>query len=231
MPDGSSTYARELAARLLDQGRVIEGESALRLALYDDPEDAELYLALAECLVAQGKRGAALDAFVAAVEFEPELASAHAGIGRCDIHPMRRAGAYAEAVRLAPGSLDYRLGLAEGLIAAGEIAAAIEQLDSAVELAPGDLEVANTTGELMLEARCFEQAAALFESAIGGHPIAEESGLELARSYRGLGRALGGVGRHTEAMEALKAALFLADDPLTEPDDNVTYPGEATLPG
>lgn len=228
---GSSTYARELAARLLDQGRVIEGESALRLALYDDPEDADLYLALAECLMAQGKRGAALDAFVAAVDFAPELACAHAGIGRCELHPLRRAQAYREAVKLAPGSLEYRLGLAEGLIAAGQLPGAIEQLKSAAELAPGDLEVANMTGELMLDGRCFDEAIALFESAIAAHPIDEDSALELARSYRGLGRALGGVGRHSEAMEALKASLFLADDPSTEPDDTVTHPGEATLPG
>jgi len=228
---GASTYARELAARLIDQGRLVEGESALRLALYDDPECPELYMALAECLMAQGRRSAALDSFVAAVDFAPERASGHAGIGRCELHPLRRAHAYHAAVALAPGCLEYRLGLAESLIAVGDITSAVVELREANELAPADLTVANSIGELMIDGKCYADAAALFSGAIAGHPIDEESAGELARSYRGLGRALGGLGQHADAMEALKAALFLADDLMTSPGDGVTSPGEATVPG
>ena len=226
-----STYARELAAALLDRGRVAEGEAALRLALYDEPDDADLYLALGECLLSQQKRKAALEAFVGAVDRNPRLASAHAGIGRCELHPLRRSQAFAEAVALAPGSLDYRLGLAEALIALGDVAAAIGHLERAAELAPEDLALRNEIGELLLDGRCYSEALTLFEAAIAAHPIHEGSGPELARSYRGLGRALGGVGRHADAMEALESALFLADDLTTDADACVTAPSEATLPG
>jgi rhomboid protease GluP len=83
--------------------------------------------------------------------------------------------------------------------AAGDVAAAREQLERVVELDPGFAEGYLELGELRLEEKRYDEAAALFQRAADLDP-------GLYAPQRGLGIALALAGRREEAIEALRIA-------------------------
>ena len=211
--NSTSDYAWRLARQLHAQGRHDDAESAYRVALREQPDQVELHLGLAECLLDQGRRSAALDAFVAATISVPHSAEAHFGLGECEFHPLRRAEAFATAIRLDPNHGRAHLGYGEALCSLGNPEAAIDVFKRGRLLAPGDLELARQAGDHLVQHDECKEAVAFLETAIAEHPIDEESTLSLGHVYRCLARALAGVGRHAEATEAFRSATYLLPDP------------------
>jgi tetratricopeptide (TPR) repeat protein len=184
-------------------------EAAIRCAIADAPATAALHLALGDCLLLQQRRGEALDAYLAAAALAPALVAAHLGVARCETDPLRRYHAFAEVARLEPTCHESVVGIADCLIDLGQGRDAIDWLWTVVQEAPGDLALASAAGDLLLTAGRPTEAAEFFERAIAEHPIGSEPVDAVAGTYRGLARALGELGRHGEATEALQAAIYL----------------------
>ena len=157
---------------------------------------------------------------------------------RLGAHDIAR-GAFEKTLALAPDSVDARVGLAEGLQAAGDIDGAIAQVQAALELRPDDpallgnlTRLEQVGGRLDATARRLEQqldaapndTQALFELAAlridQGDPLAarmllsERADPQSEATQLLLGAAALRAARNAEAIAAYRQALSIAPDSI-----------------
>lgn len=230
-------YAARLGRRLLELGRHAEAAQAFELALRAAPDDVELHLGLGEALGASAPRRAER-VFRRALELDPVSAEAHNGLGCSIASPRRSEECFRRAVELEPMSATYRCNLAVSLLRQDEHAAAEVVLREALGVAPGDLRVVTTLGELLLDGERPDEAEPLFAAAVadlvvdGAHHRAAWSRYEhhdfaaadalfaacaptdddaaYAWIFYGLGRARALRGEQLAAVRAFRTAIRLA---------------------
>jgi len=105
---------------------------------------------------------------------------------------------FGEAASLQWGSALYRFRYGDALVHSGRLAAGLEVLESALELAPEEAAYRLTVARLYLGALAYDQALAHFDRYTG---ITEDPAGRLGRA-----RALIGLGRLDEAREAIEVA-------------------------
>jgi Tfp pilus assembly protein PilF len=136
-------------------------------------------------------------------------------IGLVCVRPLLADVAYAHgglaasqrAVRLWPLEPTYRLGLARAWSQQGDRALALEQLEAAVALAPGDPRIWAERGEI--HALWGEGIPAEFEQAEAAYRRATALAPNVATYYVALGLVLARQGRLTEGLAELERAVEL----------------------
>ena len=141
-PARESAAARE-QARLCERLNLVAGAEACRaaLALGIGPERrAALRAQLARHLVALEDWDALADHFRDGVRLEPQAALGWQRLGLTLLFALHQAkaavSALAEAVRLAPADAEARVGLAQGLAAAGRTGESVAAFEAALRLDP-----------------------------------------------------------------------------------------------
>jgi tetratricopeptide (TPR) repeat protein len=144
---GGETAAAREQARLCERQNLAAGAAACRSALelgIGPARRAALRDQLARHLVALEDWEALADHFREGVRLEPQSALAWQRLGLTLLfalpQPVEAASALAEAVRLAPGDAEARLGLAQALVATGRGAEAAAAFEQALRLDPRALE-------------------------------------------------------------------------------------------
>jgi predicted TPR repeat methyltransferase len=125
---------------LLRKGRAADAEPRLRNAIALDPRLAAAHNNLGALLAARGDHARAADAFREAVAIDGRYAAAHSNLGLALVHADQPEEGVAHArlaCDLAPASTPVRVALAQALLDAGDVDAAIDALDVP---APGGVE-------------------------------------------------------------------------------------------
>lgn len=144
---------------------------------------------LGDALVSLGQPSLALDAYNAAIEMrtgriEPLLGRARAleGMGRLD----DAANDWFAAVRLAPNSVDARIGKGAFHMRANAPAAALRDFDEAVRLDPDDVDARFNRGLANLATNRFQAAEADFSRVLQDYPADAGAYFHRARARVGM---------------------------------------------
>ena len=188
-------------------------EHYLKLAL-EEQDGADLRLALAEATDRQGRRQEAVAHLERAVELDPSLGAAHAGLARL-LHASGRRGEavdhYLRAIEIDPADAESHHALGVTLRAAGRLDEAFERLATAARLRPEwpaplipmvwMLVTAGPDEARAREAvRLAERAVQLTEAR---HPVTLDT---LAAAYAAAGRLEEAVAAAREALERARAS-------------------------
>jgi tetratricopeptide (TPR) repeat protein len=216
-PDNGALYAlRGMIYLGFRQGTQLtkakEAENDLRRAIELDPAHIEAYGLLASLYRATGRMGEAITTFERARDARPEDPRVHLLVGTLYEQSGRTEEAiqeYEQVLRLEPNQPIAKNNLA--WLLADTASDDPEQLDRALELAqdareilPGNANVADTLGWVMLKKDIPTGAIPLFQEAIGGYEVGDPNRsvvrLHLARAYVS-------AGKQEKAIEELELAL------------------------
>lgn len=213
---------------ILATGDPTKAEEAFRAALAVKADFAEAHHGLGMALARQGRSGAALRSFEAAVRLAPDDAILQASLGRqawelsrfastesrteTRLSPSDYRGmaleAFRRAVELRPESFELRLEFAQMNLEAGLPLEAVRHAEEAVRLAPSAEEQATARiilGRAMYQTGEEEKARAEFQSA-------EQLDAGSAESVFAQGELLRSQRRLTEALEKYRLAQELRPD-------------------
>lgn len=136
MPDSTLAY-RNMAAALLNIGKVDESVEPLKKALENNPEDTEVKTMLAQVYMNSGQDSLAVpileelwDAGVRTEEVSDNLSRAYVRAGEID----KAKSVYKEAIQRNPENFHFHYNYGTILLEANEFDAAIEQLQKAYEI-------------------------------------------------------------------------------------------------
>lgn len=135
LPPGPKTEAdwHDRGLELLDAGQTAEAIEAFRAAIRIMPSAPELHFILAESLYNAGETAAALERFRVAVEWDDEYVEAWTQIGALHIErgePIAAKAAFEQALKLFPDHADAHYHMAGVLEELGDVAGAIEALNT-----------------------------------------------------------------------------------------------------
>ncbi|MDX1946230.1 MAG: tetratricopeptide repeat protein, partial [Pirellulaceae bacterium] len=130
--------AEALARSLLALREPARAASVLADALTANPKSADLYCLHGIALFQAGRIEPAERQFLRAIELQPQSAEAHFSLGflRQSERPAQAKADFAEALRIEPGLVEARCGLAAILLAEGALIDAAEQLRLALATNP-----------------------------------------------------------------------------------------------
>ncbi len=203
-------YARALAATQQFPAAV----ARMKEAIAEDPHNAELQDDLGSLYADREDWPNARQAFTAALQENPDLASAHLHLGMT-LEAQQQPGALEELTRayqLAPGNAVIALQLGQALASGGNDEQAIPLLQHALELDPGSAPAAYQLGLALQRTGKPDQAIPLFEKAA-------QADAQNAEVLINLGLALCQVQRVKEAVPVLQHAVSLAPGNITAHQD------------
>jgi len=197
--------AIQRAWALADTGRKQEALDVLEEARREDPRYLETLTSIGAICLELDRNDEAVGAYRAALEVDPEstlaLNGAAAGcarLGRMD-EALRLVG---QSMALDPENAKTHNTKANIYIKTGDLDTAAAACREGLAAAPDSADLHNTLGMILLSRKDAEGAAAAFSEAAGLDG-------ELWLAFYNLGRALGRLERHAEAVEALEKARSL----------------------
>ncbi|MGB0127804.1 MAG: tetratricopeptide repeat protein, partial [Rhodocyclaceae bacterium] len=161
-----------LAASLLLEGRGDEAIAHYRLSLQNNPDQPRLQYVLGCLLVENGQPGA-LDAFAAAVHYQPVYPDAWANLGLelCAAGRKRDGvGCFERAIVQNPKHLEARINLAMSLGEVGDAAAAERMLREVLADFPDSRLTRNKLGVALMWGRKLEEAIGYLREAMANEP-------------------------------------------------------------
>ena len=130
------------AERDLLESRFDDAETSFRLALKNDPANAQAHCGLADVFHARGKLGQAIEAYGQALEHDPESTRAWWGIGSAYAAGNEQAAAmecFERLAQLLPDAAEPRHNLGKALFALGDVDGALDAFRKANALSPNPL--------------------------------------------------------------------------------------------
>ena len=240
-----SRSRHRLAAALQRAGRFDEATVQIEHALELAPQHGWAHAELADLLARGNQLDRAIDRYQHAIALSPNLDRAHVNLGlalaRLDrleearLHLERGMALHADGRRhsdLPPERLAApHLALADALVAAGELDAAIAHYKSAFALDPSRTRAGANLGLALAEANRFEEAQPLLEDSLTINYRSEQDQAGLARTYASLGRKQDAV-RHFRNALLLRPGWRHATNDLawilaTSPNPDLRDPEEA----
>jgi len=186
-PVFQSTYARALS----DGGAFHEALAIYRRAVTRWPNDAMLFHELAVAARAAGRSTEAMNAEQAALAIEPNLPSAHNGVGLLMTDAGRHAeaaSAFESAAKGDPTNAEYWVNLANARAAAQQPRAAEEAYRRAMQIDSRSPDAANGLGVLLVQQGRAAEAIPWFERALESSPAFVEARLNLGIAYQESGQ-------------------------------------------
>ncbi|MBV8488039.1 MAG: tetratricopeptide repeat protein, partial [Planctomycetaceae bacterium] len=175
-----------LAADLLEQGRVQEAEKFMSQSLQYAPGSASAHNTMGLILLKAGKLGSAIEAFRESVALDRENAETRKNLAQALARANKTAEAldeYAAAVRLRPDSASLRQEYGALLAREGRLEEATVQFRQAIHLEP-DVPVGHLfLGRVLVDLGRRDEAAIALANAVGLRPDVVEPRFELALVY------------------------------------------------
>ena len=198
------------------RGEPALAQNLMRRSLLYKPDQPHVWNNLGNLLLAQGQADEALACFDEALQQQGEYADAHYNRARA-LHALaQRAEALLAAERAHQSGLTQQgrvhasaLQLKSQIQSElGDLAAALQTVDSALAAAPNKPALLHNRGNLL-------QRLNRFREALDMHLLAQAQGLDVADAHYNLGNTLQSLGRQDEAVAAYRQALQRqADHPL-----------------
>lgn len=190
----------KISANLLDDARAL-----LTAARTIQPTDLKILTALANVYQAQGDYPEAETYYREAIAQQPDLALAHANLGRLLYHTGRLEGAiesYLEALKVDPSLATVHANLGAALVSTGQINEAEQSLSLAMSLAPEDGDIHLNMGHVQFSRENYEGALESFKKA---------SSLRMgwAKAHMHMGATLHRQGKYSEAEAEFNRAVVL----------------------
>jgi len=237
--DPPTTVQRRAALLLVGLGDVETATRLMKSVAAEAPDDASVWIELADVAERAGERQTLVDAISRAADLAPDdpdvqarRAAALASIGR---HADSIA-AWRRSLELDPSRLAARRGLARALIARGDVQIALNELAEALARHPADPELLAEAGRAALRHGSAQEALDLLARADAASPanprtqaLTGEAWLRLRRPDRAadvLRRAVASPGASVSAW-ALLAEAALTQGDLVAAEDAI---GEARRP-
>lgn len=242
---GDLLSRQRLATALKRAGRFHEAIAQLEHALALGPKQSWTHVELADLLSRENELDRAIEQYRRAIALSPDLDRAHVNLGlalaRLDRleearpHLERGIALHEAAPRrsdLSPSNLAApHLALADALVEAGELDAAIARYQSALALDASRTRAGSNLGLALAEAGRFAEAQPLLEDSLAIDYRSEQVQAGLARTYAVLGRPRDAV-RHFRNALLLRPGWRHATNDLawilaTSPDPELRNPEEA----
>ena len=156
-------------------------------------------------LLRRSRYADAVTAYTTALTLDPQMASAHSGLGRAltELKQYSEAeAAFRDAIRLDPGSAIAQVGLGRALAALKRYPEAEAAHMTAIRLDPALAETHSSFGVVLYETKRYTEAEAAYREAIRLDPA-------LGKAHRGLGNVLRQTKRLPEAEAAYREAIRL----------------------
>jgi protein O-GlcNAc transferase len=201
-----AAYARSLAAT----GQFSAAVGKMKEAVAEDPHNAELQDDLGSLYAEHEDWPNATQAFTAALQTNPNLASAHLHLGMT-LRTQQQPGAleeFTKAYQLAPGNAEAALQLGQALASTGNDEQAIPLLQHAVELDRDSTPAAYQLGLALQRTGKIDDAIQLLQKAA-------QADAQNAEVLINLGLALCQAQRAKEAVPVLQRAVSLAPGNIT----------------
>ena len=194
-----------LAAALLENGRVDEAMAYIQMALKFGPGNAAAYANFAEALRQKGRMDEAFAQYKRALEIEPNNVAAHNNFGTALLQAGRVDEAiahYQKALEIRPEFASAHTNLGDAFLQTGRVDEAIAQYDQALENDPDDINARCNLGTASMQKGRVDEAIAHFQRALEINP-------RFAIAQLDLGNALLQNGRLADAIAHLQKALEL----------------------
>jgi len=163
-----------LAEVYLQRKQPREAEAQLKQALAAQPDNAEIYAAYGRYHFSQGQHSQAEAAYKKAIALDPGVFLAHIDLGELYLNVMRKpkeaVEAYRKSVALQSFYAPARFGLGMALLASGNKAEAIAELQQAARLAPEEPAALHVIGRIHASEKRFDQAVQALTSALKIQP-------------------------------------------------------------
>lgn len=186
-----------------------ETETAIRRALEEKADDADLHYDLAGVLAEQGEHRAALEEYARSLDLDPNDTDKYYGLGR-ELRDLRRydesAAALRKAIEIDPEDADLYKGLADSLRYTTAQQEVVDACKEAIRLDPEDPETYITLGNALADLEQWPEAVAAYNETLKRDP-------EYAYAHGFLGSALWKSGQKDDGLAEYKKAVEL------EPDD------------
>jgi len=222
-PDDAEAH-NNMANNLADVGHIDEARQHLEQALKINPEYAEAHVNLARLYVETGDRGRAMLLCEKAVSIDPGLYEAHLDLGlwrAVDARTQQQAlSSFQNALRLRPGALEAKQGLADTLLKLDLPQAALPLYQEVVASADASAHAYLGLSHCLIRLQQFSSAERMAAKAIEASPDLSEAYLNLGICMQAQGRFKAASDAHYEALnrnpELTEAAYHLAIlDPQT----------------
>jgi protein O-GlcNAc transferase len=190
----------KISANLLD-----DAQALLTAARTIRPTDPNILAALANVHQARGDNAQAETYYRDAIARRPDLALAHANLGRLLYHTDRLEDAiesYLEALKIDPSLATIHANLGAALVSAGRLDDAERSLSLAMSLAPQDSDIHLNMGHVRFSREDYEGALESFTKA---------SSLRMgwAKAHMNMGTVLHHLGKYSEAETQFNRAVIL----------------------
>ena len=199
-----------LGSALWGVGQFSEAEAEYRAALRLNPDYAKVHFNLGKMLEEMGRSEDSITEYQELVRVDSNDAVAYSALGAAlyrTNHLPEAEKTFRQAILLDPDAESYwNLGMV--LQKRGDIDAAIDAFQTAIQRNPLHWGALNSLSSLLLQKKKFAEALAAVESA---RAILTDSGIELNQ-----GAALYGLGRKAEARKVWKAVLSMPDANIAE---------------
>ncbi len=188
-------------------GRTAEAIDQYQEALRLNPDYVEAHNNLGcELEKEPGRLNEAIDQYQEALRLDPGNVVAHTNLGKALTKVPGRledaAAQFGEALRLKPDYADARFYLANVLVRAGQIPAAVENYEEALRIDPDLAEASNNLGIILCRMGRTDEGLRRIEAAIRAQP-------DFARAHFARGTVLYQIGRRDEAAAEFRRVLQL----------------------
>jgi len=197
-----------LAAGLLEKGRVDEAMADIQMALKLEPGNAAAYGSLGDALRRRGRVDEAIVQYGRALEIEPNNILVHTNLGDALLqagHLDEAVSHYQRALVLKPDFASASANLGDALLQSGRVDDAIDRFNSALENDPDEAETHANLGIALIQKGRVEEAISHFERALEINP-------RFAIAETNLGNAFLQTGRREAAFAHYRRAVELDPD-------------------
>ena len=189
-----------LAVAWLGVGQLDSAQFALAKALAMDPARPPLHKLLGAVQAARGDVAAAQTSLERAVELDPTSHEASFALGALQCERLGRCAEGLDllqrSIALAPDSVRYEVAAGRALLQVGRIREALQAFSTAVNLDPSAVEAHVGLGVSRAKLEMHVEAATALERALELDPVHPDVRLQLASTYRHLGRSEDAAEQH-----------------------------------
>jgi tetratricopeptide (TPR) repeat protein len=209
--DNRAVTEHNLGSALQSAGRVDEAIAQYKKAIAIKPDYAPAYSNLGSALLSSGDAAGAINAYQQALSIDPNFSDAHFNLGNALMRvgdPVRAIPHFRRVLSDAPDSVDARTNLGIALTATGRLDEGIDELETAVRLAPAAAMAVpeRALGEALADRGRTTEAADHLRRALS---LAPDDG----EAHYALGRVLLQMQQPAEAAQEFRAALAQPDAP------------------